>query len=74
MARRGTFEFRLGTVGPLEMKAAADRGGLNEVDADSVGRTPFNVAIPLYGFGPDEKCEIVRNADRALDFERRART
>ena len=73
MARRGTFESRLGAVEPLETKAAADRGGLNEVDADSVGRTPLDVAIPFYGFGPDEKREIVRDADRALDFKRRAR-
>lgn len=54
------------------MKAAAGRGGLNEMDANSVGRAPFDVAIPFYGFGPDQKREIVRDADRAVDFKRRA--
>jgi hypothetical protein len=58
--------------GQFDMKAAADRGGLNEMDADPVGRAPFDVAIPLDGFGPDQKREIVRDADRAVDFKRRA--
>lgn len=54
------------------MKEAANGGGLNEMNADPVGRAPFDVAIPFYGFGPDQKREIVRDADRALDFKRRA--
>jgi len=56
----------------LDSNAAASRGGLNEMDADSVGRAPFDVAIPFNGFRPDEKREIVGDADRALDFKRRA--
>ncbi|MDI1346451.1 MAG: hypothetical protein PSV22_20495 [Pseudolabrys sp.] len=55
------------------MKEAAKERGLNEMNADSIGRTPFNVAIPLGDLGPDEKRKIVRDAYRALDFKRRAR-
>jgi hypothetical protein len=42
------------------MKEAAKERGLNEMNADSIGRTPFNVAIPLGDLGPDEKRKIVR--------------
>jgi len=48
---------------------AANRGGLNEVDADSVRRTPSYVAIPLYDFRLDQEGEIIGYAQRAFNFE-----
>lgn len=43
------------------------------MNADSVGRAPFDAAGPPYIFGPYDEREIVRNAYGVLNFKRRSR-
>lgn len=46
------------------MRQAANRGGLNEPNADPIRRAPHNVTVALSAFGSDEKREFLGNADR----------
>ena len=49
------------------------RASLYELDANAVGRSPRNAAIPLHEFRFDEQRELIGNADGAIDFQRCAR-
>jgi hypothetical protein len=62
-------ERRSGDVIPARPVMRPPLGGSNKLDADPVGRTPFDVALSLDYLGLNQKREIVWNACGALDFQ-----